>query len=89
MVTVTTLNSFFFNQACLPPFRGGETLGVVPSPLVSLSTSCRDFQVCEGDSYTCKWFSPLDKVEVVDADYHVDIWDYIVAGGELLAMRGT
>jgi len=42
--------------------------------------------VCEGDSYSCKWFSPLDKVEVVDADYHVDIWDYIVAGGELLAV---
>jgi len=70
-------------------FMVGKPLGVVPSPLVSLSTSCRDFQVCEGDSYSSKWFSPLDKVEVVDADYHADIWDYIVAGGELLAMRGT
>ena len=42
----------------------------------------RDFQVCEGDSYSCKWFSPLSKVEVVETDYHNDIWDYIVARGQ-------
>ena len=42
----------------------------------------RDFQVCEGDSYSCKWFSPLSKVEVVETDYHHDIWDYIVARGQ-------
>ena len=41
-----------------------------------------DFQVCEGDSYLCKWFSPLNKLEVVETDYHHDIWDYIVAGGQ-------
>ena len=43
----------------------------------------------EGDSYSCKWFSPLDKVEVVDADYYNDIWDSIVAGGELLVTEGV
>ena len=42
----------------------------------------RDFQVCEGDSYSCKWFSPLSKVEAVETDYHHDIWDYIVARGQ-------
>ena len=41
-----------------------------------------DFQVCEGDSYLCKWFSPLSKLEVVETDYQHDIWDYIVAGGQ-------
>ena len=42
----------------------------------------RDFQVCEGDSYSCKWFTPLSKVEAVETDYNHDIWDYIVARGQ-------
>ena len=50
-----------------------------PSPLALFTW---DFQVCEGDSYLCKWFSPLSKLEVVETDYQHDIGDYIVAGGQ-------
>ena len=47
-----------------------------------VSSSYSDFQVCEGDNYSCKWFSPLSKLEVVETDYQHDIWDYIVARGQ-------
>ena len=50
-----------------------------PSPLALFTW---DFPVCEGDSYLCKWFSPLSKLEVVETDYQHDIGDYIVAGGQ-------
>ena len=69
---------------CLCVFR----LSVVcPSVCPSLKSAMfsslySDFQMCEGDNYSCKWFSPLSKLEVVDTDYHHDIWDYIVARGQ-------
>ena len=43
----------------------------------------RDFKANDGATYTCKWFSPLDKLQVVEPDYHTDIWDHIVSGGGL------
>ena len=54
----------------------------VPLLCLSLPSANSDFQVCEGDNYSCKWFSPLSKLEVVETDYHHDIWDYIVARGQ-------
>ena len=51
-----------------------------PSPLALLTW---DFQVYERHSYLCKWFSLLSKLEVVGTDYHHNIWDYIVAKGQV------
>ena len=46
--------------------------------------SCpKDFKANDGATYTPKWVSLLDKLQVVESDYHADIWDHIVVRGGL------
>lgn len=35
----------------------------------------------EDVQYKCKWFSPLDKLTVLEPDYNNDIWDDILREG--------
>ena len=38
----------------------------------------------EDARYKCKWFSPLDKLVVMEPDYQNDIWDQLVVGGTIV-----
>ena len=51
------------------------------SPLLS-----RDFKGTADIVYTCKWFSPLDKVHLVEPDLFSDIWDLLVHNGNGLVL---
>ena len=46
-----------------------------------------DFGLYDDVHYKCKWFSPLDKLSVVEPDYSNDIWDYVVKQGIMLFSR--
>ncbi len=57
-------------------------LGALSDILTPFPVSvCRDFKTNQGATYACKWYAPLDSVEIVEPDYHSDIWDHILCGG--------
>ena len=42
---------------------------------------CRDFQSISNFFYTCKWFSPLSELDIVQPDFLNDIWDQTMMPG--------
>ena len=47
----------------------------LPSP----SSPSSDFKLSEDSHYTCRWFCPLDRFQVLtDPDYVTDVWDLVV-----------